>query len=176
MKVTKYWNPKVDAVRHGPQTSVWTSSKGYFARLFKRFGNETRVCFPSWHDSYASDDKVEKRGTIFWNLERLGWPRRLWMRREASMEMQASGDEGDVRWWRPGDSRPMPIVFSVLRFCKITDYSSLLMNNSALYMNARLSALSLTYYAFCLRNGTGVQLRVRVILLMEIRLKGHSGA
>ncbi|RVW81994.1 putative LRR receptor-like serine/threonine-protein kinase [Vitis vinifera] len=28
--------------------------------------------------------------------------------------------------------------------------SILLMNNSALYMNARLSALSLTYYAFCL--------------------------
>ena len=27
------------------------------------------------------------------------------------------------------------------------------MNNSALYMNARLSALSLTYYAFCLGNG-----------------------
>lgn len=31
--------------------------------------------------------------------------------------------------------------------------SILLMNNSALYMNARLSALSLTYYAFCLGNG-----------------------
>ncbi|KAJ9671358.1 hypothetical protein PVL29_025179 [Vitis rotundifolia] len=31
--------------------------------------------------------------------------------------------------------------------------SILLMNNAALYMNARLSALSLTYYAFCLGNG-----------------------
>ena len=34
-----------------------------------------------------------------------------------------------------------------------TNKSRLLMNNSALYMNARLSAISLTYYAFCLGNG-----------------------
>ncbi|KAI7744318.1 hypothetical protein M8C21_032734, partial [Ambrosia artemisiifolia] len=36
----------------------------------------------------------------------------------------------------------------------LTNRSGVLVNNSELYMNARTSAISLTYYGFCMRNGS----------------------
>lgn len=57
-----------------------------------------------------------------------------------------------------------------------TNKSRLLMNNSALYMNARLSAISLTYYAFCLGNGNyTVKLHFAEIIFTDNRTFSSLG-
>ena len=63
------------------------------------------------------------------------------------MEVQAVENEGVLRRMRPCDSRPMPIVLPVLRSCNVTKLSERVIK----------------------------QLRSRVNLLMEIKLKGESG-
>ena len=60
------------------------------------------------------------------------------------MEVQAVEDEGELRRKRPCDSRPLPIVLPVLRSCNVTELLEKVIK----------------------------QLRSRVNLLMEIRLKG----
>ena len=63
------------------------------------------------------------------------------------MEVQAVEDEGELRRKRLCDSRPMPIVFLVLRSCNVIELSEKVIK----------------------------QLSSRVNLLMEIRLKGGLG-
>ena len=62
------------------------------------------------------------------------------------MEVKAVEDEGELRRKRRCDSRPMSIVLLVLRSCNVTELSEKVIK----------------------------QLRLRVNLLMEIRLKGES--
>ena len=63
------------------------------------------------------------------------------------MEVQAVEDEGELRNKRPCDSHPMLIVLPILRSCNMTELSEKVIK----------------------------QLRSRVNLLMEIRLKGELG-
>ena len=63
------------------------------------------------------------------------------------MDVEAMEDESELRRKRPCDSRPMPIALPILRSCNVTELSKKEIK----------------------------QLRSRVNLLMEIKLKGESG-
>jgi len=80
IKVTKYWNPKLDLTRLGPQMSEWTNAKGDETRCKTLIGKELRLCFPKLHDSQDKLDNLERLGTSCCILARLGWPNCAWRR------------------------------------------------------------------------------------------------
>ena len=96
--VTKYLNPKIDIIRLGLQSSKWTKAKGDIAYLLTHFGNKFLDCFPNWHNSQWKDEKLERLKTIFWNLNKLGWPKWLWRKVGDFVVMQAIGMAKRLRW------------------------------------------------------------------------------
>jgi len=72
IKVSKYWNPKLDLTRLGPQMSEWTKVKGDEACYETLLGKELQFYFPKWQDSQHKLDKLDKLGTSCCILARLG--------------------------------------------------------------------------------------------------------
>jgi len=95
MKIKKYWKPKVDLARLGPQMFEWTKAKGDEASHVTLRGKEyDYACLID--TTHTKRDNLDKAKTSCYNWARLGWPNWTW-RREGDSITAPTRVEGH-RW------------------------------------------------------------------------------